>query len=72
MARYIFMKKEDAIEKGIVQEDTTRMISKDGETICLLEDDLLTLGNDKEATIETLECEVLEQKKALEKVSKEF
>ena len=72
MIRYIFMKKEDAISEGIVEADTTRMISKDGQTICLMEDDLLKRGDDKEAIIESLECEVMEQRLALKRVEKEF
>ena len=72
MARYLFINKQTAIDNGLIEADTVRMISKDGKTVVLIEDDIQSLGSDMEAIATDLQADILEQKQALKRIEKEF
>ena len=73
MARYIFVNKKIALEKGLIKEDTVRMISKDGTLVSLMEDDLKKMdGDSPESKASELGAELLTQKEAIKIINKEF
>lgn len=71
-ARYVFIDIEKVFEKDIVGKNSGRMVSKDGKIMCLIEDDLLRIGDNAEEVADMLGVELVTQKEALKIIQKNF
>lgn len=71
-ARYVFIDVEKVFEKDIVGKNSGRMVSKDGKTMCLIEDDLLRIGDNAEEVADMLGVKLVTQKEALKIIQKNF
>ncbi len=71
-ARYVFVDIEKVFEKDIVGTNSGRRISKDGKTMCLIEDDLLRVGSNVEEVAESLGTKLVNQVDALKIIEKNF
>lgn len=71
-ARYVFVDIEKVFEKDIVGPNSGRRVSKDGKTMCLVEDDLLRVGSNVEEVAEILGTKLVSQREALKIIQKNF
>lgn len=71
-ARYVFIDVEKVFEKDIVGKNSGRMVSKDGKIMCLIEDDLLRIGDNAEEVADMLGVKLVTQKEALKIIQKNF
>lgn len=70
--RYVFLDKKTVFKHDIVGTNSGRRVSLDGNTICLLEDDLIRMGNDTEKVAKELGVKLLDQEEAIEIIRKRF
>ena len=68
MARYIFISKEIALEKGLITESSA--CRQNATQVVLIEDELKKLGDDIDKVIEELKAVAMDTQQALKELEK--
>lgn len=68
MARYIFIDRKKALEKGLITSES--VCRQNATTVVLIEDELKKLGNNVDKVIEELGATVMDTKQALKELQK--
>ena len=68
MARYIFIDRKKALEKGLITSESAGR--QNATTVVLIEDELKKLGNNVDKVIEELGATVMDTKQALRELQK--
>lgn len=68
MARYIFIDRKTAIEKGLITSESA--CRQNATTVVLIEDELKKLGDDVDKVIEELGAVAMDTKQALKELQK--
>lgn len=68
MARYIFIDRKKALEKGLITSES--VCRQNATTVVLIEDELKKLGNNVDKVIEELGATVMDTKQALRELQK--